>query len=199
MIFTFGQNTFAQTQDFLNLPEDAKLRLGKGTIRDITYSPDGQLLAVASSIGIWLYDTVTYQEVNLLTGQDMTWAYGSVAFSPDGKTLASVIADSADSPGRYNTVRLYDVATGAEKGSFLFSDVSSIAFSPDGRTLAIGIARSGELTVRLVDIATATEKSAFSTGNAASGVYSMVFSPDGRTLATGMETTPSVCWLSILR
>ena len=47
------------TQDFtifddttVNLPEGAKARLGKGTIEDIAYSPDGEFLAVASSIGV---------------------------------------------------------------------------------------------------------------------------------------------------
>ena len=39
-----------------NLPKYARARLGKGTIREIQYSPDGTILAVASSIGIWLYD-----------------------------------------------------------------------------------------------------------------------------------------------
>ena len=52
----------------LNLPEGAIARLGKGSINVIQYSPDGTLLAVAGSIGIWLYDTATQKEVALLTG-----------------------------------------------------------------------------------------------------------------------------------
>lgn len=48
------------------LPEDAIARLGKGRIEDMQYSPDGTLLAVATTIGIWLYDTETYQERSLL-------------------------------------------------------------------------------------------------------------------------------------
>ena len=39
-----------------HLPEGAKLRLGKGYINEIAYSPDSSRLAVASSIGIWIYD-----------------------------------------------------------------------------------------------------------------------------------------------
>ena len=39
-------------------PTGAKVRLGKGQIYDLKYSPDGTRLAVTSSIGIWLYDTV---------------------------------------------------------------------------------------------------------------------------------------------
>ena len=56
----------------LSLPKGAVARLGKGSINDVTYSPDGKLLVVASSIGIWLYDTHSGKEVNLITGQ-MEW------------------------------------------------------------------------------------------------------------------------------
>ena len=49
----FAQDT-AYTQ--LSLPEGAKARLGKGSVGEVTYSPDGSLLAVGTNIGIWLYD-----------------------------------------------------------------------------------------------------------------------------------------------
>ena len=62
-------STPAQDYTQWGLPEGAKARLGKGTISDITYSPDGTLLAVAGSIGIWLYDTNSHQAVALLTGK----------------------------------------------------------------------------------------------------------------------------------
>ena len=48
--------TFAQEYTQWNLPEGARARLGKGHIGEIAYSPDGNRLAVASSIGIWIYD-----------------------------------------------------------------------------------------------------------------------------------------------
>ena len=50
-----------------NLPDGAIARFGKGKINEIQYSPDGKILAVATRIGIWLYDTSTYQEISLLT------------------------------------------------------------------------------------------------------------------------------------
>lgn len=80
-------NCFAQDSPQFSLPEGAKARFGKGTINQIQYSPDGTRLAVAGSIGIWLYDTATYKEIALLTGH--TENVSCIAFSPDGNTLAS--------------------------------------------------------------------------------------------------------------
>ena len=91
----------------LNLPEGAVARLGKGRLRQVQYSPDGTRLAVQSSIGIWLYDTTTYREIVLLTGQ-RNWITG-ISFSPDGKTLASASWDDM-------VARLWDVKTGELKG-----------------------------------------------------------------------------------
>ncbi|MDE0396355.1 MAG: hypothetical protein OXL96_00970 [Candidatus Poribacteria bacterium] len=77
------------------LPNGAIARLGKGIFsyhdRAIVFSPDGQSLAVASSIGVWLYDVTTSRELALLTGH--TASLNSVSFSPDGKRLASGSSD----------------------------------------------------------------------------------------------------------
>ena len=53
-------NTHAQEYTRWSLPESAVARLGKGSINEVQYSPDGARLAVVTSIGIWLYDTATY-------------------------------------------------------------------------------------------------------------------------------------------
>ena len=68
-----------------------KPRLGKGSIYEIAYSPDSTRLAVASSIGIWIYDAKTGEELDLLTGH--TEYVESVAFSPDSNTIASGSSD----------------------------------------------------------------------------------------------------------
>ena len=49
-----------------SLPDGAKTRLGKGGIFEIAYSQDGTRLAVASSLGVWLYDTSSRQALDLL-------------------------------------------------------------------------------------------------------------------------------------
>ena len=73
-------SAFAQDYTQLSLPEGAKARLGKGWISgNIAYSPDGTRLAVASSIGIWIYDAQTGEELDLLTGP--TSGVSSVSFS----------------------------------------------------------------------------------------------------------------------
>ena len=113
------------------LPEGAKARLGsKGSIWEITYSPDGTRLAVASSIGIWIYEAQTGETLDLLTGH--TGRVWSVSFSSDGETLASGSED--------HTVRLWNATTGEHLRTFTghTSWVMSVCFSPDGETLASG-------------------------------------------------------------
>ena len=98
----------------------------------------------------------------------------SVAFSPDGKTLASGDADS--------TVRLWDVAAHQPIAAPLTGHtdaVDSVAFSPDGKTLASG---SIDGTVRLWDVATGRQIGTLPTGHTGL-VSSVAFSPDGKTLA----------------
>ncbi len=81
-ILVLTPNLFAQDHNKWGLPPGAKIRLGKGSIKEITYSPDGKRIAVASSIGVWIYDAHTGEELDLLRGD--TPSVRSVSFSPDG-------------------------------------------------------------------------------------------------------------------
>ena len=100
----FVQESRAEDYTRWHLPEGALARLGKGSIGwgdgPVAYSPDGARLAVATSLGIWLYDADTGAETALFTGH--TDDVNSVAFSPDGTTLASGSGDG--------TVLLWDMS-----------------------------------------------------------------------------------------
>ena len=81
-------NIYAQDYTQWELPDGAIARLGKGRINDLQYSPDGSILAAATTIGIWVYDTETYQEQVLLSrsNQEMEKVY----FNHDGTVLAGI-------------------------------------------------------------------------------------------------------------
>ena len=170
ILFTlFSVYTYAQDYTQLGLPDGAKARLGKGSVSDIQYSPDGTLLAVGGSLGIWLYDTHTGAEVGLLAGD--TAGIISVSFSPDGSTLAS------GSWGK--VVRLWDVSTGELIRTFEGHASGVISFSPDGQILASG----GSKMVSLWDVSTGELIQTFESEEPNTWFSSVSFSPDGLTLA----------------
>ena len=165
-------NAFPQEYIKGYLPEDAKARVGKGSVSDIAFSPDSTKLAVASSIGVWIYDKHTGEALDLLTGH--TEDVSSIAFSPNDSILASGSYD--------NTIQIWDTQTNKLKATLAghTGSVYSVAFSPDGQTLASG---SYDQTIRLWDVHT-SERKATLTGHTGR-IYSVAFSPDGRTLASG--------------
>ena len=125
-----SNGSLAQDDTQWHLPEDAKMRLGKGSVNDIQFSPDGTEFAVATSIGIWIYDAQTGTEITMLKQPNR--GFGRVAFSPDGHTLA--LATSSSERGE---VQLWDKAAGKLITTLPSpTDISSLFFSQDGSKLA---------------------------------------------------------------
>ena len=71
-----------------HLPEGVKARIGSGRVNVMRYSPDGNLLAVGSAIGVWIYDVHTAEPLSLLGAHSSV--INSVSFTPNGETLAAI-------------------------------------------------------------------------------------------------------------
>lgn len=150
-------------------------RFGRGTIQTApVVSPDSRTLAVASSIGVDLYDLLTSQLIQSL----QTGGSGNrPVFSPDSQFLATGTPHSAD-------IQLWDVTTGRparqlsaglESNAYL----NELAYSPDGRLVAAGY---GPEATTLVWRAADGELLLNLKGDR------LAFSPDARLLLASEET-----------
>ena len=171
----------------------------QGLLYRLMFSPDGRTLVAKSypsrteiAVHLWDIDPTDVRKSEfrcLLSGHKV--GVNSIAFSPDGKSLAS--------GHRHQNIRLWDLETGRLK--VLFKEhpfslrVQSIAFAPDGKTLAslsISIQSSdSEAEILLWDAATGKYITTFQGHGKALGngfsphSSSIAFSPDGNTLVSG--------------
>ena len=108
------------------------------------------------------------QQEPLVTLTGHSTGLRAVAFSPDGKILAS--ADNGD------TIRIWDVASWTEKAVLVGNkELRSIAFSLDGKILAAGMVKA----IKIWDVASGKELATLEDVFCAD---CMAFSPDGKTL-----------------
>jgi WD40 repeat protein len=158
-------------------PDNAKqivelARWGVGYAYDAAFSPDGSLLAAASSIGLRLYDADTLEPGRLMEQEGIVT---HITFAPDGKTLAA-----ADSEG---VIRLWDKASGSPVRVLPYEPegpirvVESLAWSPDGKIIAAG--SYGKIV--LWDSAAGSVQRTF---DGIRGADDLAFSPDGSVIAS---------------
>jgi WD40 repeat protein len=168
----------------------------------VAFSPDGKTLAAAvdtgkmtyESRGIHVYDWTTGQKLHHLVGSNVYDMVMSLAFSPDGKLLASA--------GRSATIQLWDPTTGQQvhrggDGNAMW--VEAVAFSPNGKTVAaagrdgaivLWEAGTGKFIRRIAGPAPKAKPGALFNDK----VWSLAFSPDGKTLASGSGDTCIYLW-----
>jgi WD40 repeat protein len=186
----------------------AQLRtvVGEGNYFTVAFSPEGRMLAgggqsdrrlpdiggdpafeVFGSIKLWDAATGTLLRTLEERGDEHLHHVNSVAFSPDGRLLASGNSGSGDR----GSITLWEIATGAKLrtlGTDLHS-IESVAFSPDGTILA-----SGDFDNRVALWDTATGAQLHVLEGHTDRVTSVAFSRNGKTLASGGEDGKTLLW-----
>ncbi len=155
------------------LPEGAIARLGRGSIRDMAFSPDEQYLAVASAIGLWLYELPTLFPIALSdTERGMT---NSVTFSPDNRRIVTHTCAG--------DLKIWDFERGvciAEVDDHGSSDILKPVFSQNGQRIAtISFGSHGKFYIWCSH--TGTQLSETEIRNSYD-IYPAQFSPDTRLL-----------------
>lgn len=127
------------------------------------------------------------QQAELYIQTGHTDAVLSIAFSPDGKTLASASSD--------HTIKLWDTASGIELRTLYGHEdvVQAVAFSPDGKLLASG---SYDSTIRFWDVISGKEIRSIKVKMVTypRSFRSVAFSPDGKSLLTSYDHHEIKTW-----
>ena len=141
-------------------------------VASAAFSPDGKILAVTGQNSVSFWNVATGHTI----GKPLDVAASGLAFSPNGKLLASISPVGTRSDAA--TVNLWDVASHQELGGAVTVDATELlGFSPDSTMV---ITADGS-TINFWDVAISRQVGALIGG--ASGP--VAFSPNGHILAAG--------------
>ena len=159
--------TLSHKHTQVGLPDGAKTRFGRGKINHVKYFHDGKRLAVVSSIGVWVYDSDTGEALDLLI-EDPT-PVTSIAFSPDGKLMAT--------GNENNSIQIWDSITFQLKGICVGckNEIEYLTFNATGDKLA-----STNGGIKIWDVGTYELLEEYLTDFSSEAIMS--YTPDGKHL-----------------
>jgi WD40 repeat protein len=185
---------------------NATLSTACQSVNSLQFSPDGKSLVVGvnpmvtNDGAIQLWNTSTWQEKNVFNKFALN-GVSSVAFSPNGKTIAEMEGLNAPIHGNSRTaVNLWDASSYALNGSLnlsIYGATSSSTFSPDGKTLLSGSGGlnptgSAEIYYGLLQYSDALTGNLVKTVKTPNYFGSITISPNGKLLAAcGQNMTNS--------
>jgi WD40 repeat protein len=186
-LFAFSDGSIHVWQFSLDSVEDQTTIMNQEIITilnagSVIFSPDGRQLAGVSGNAIKLWEAATGRELLTLVGHS-GWVMG-LAFSPDGKWLASTSLDG--------TVKVWSIAPGNETAT-VSSPVTGygtrVAYDPKGQVFATN---GGDGSATLWDVKTG-EPRLIVKGHSLE-ILSLAFSPDSTRFATGSLDGTTIIW-----
>jgi WD40 repeat protein/tetratricopeptide (TPR) repeat protein len=180
-----GETQPSQADNSLAIENGAVKRIGKGVLNTATWLPTGNGFAVASALGVYLYQATLLTDTAYITqtGFISTPApVSTLAASPDSKQVAAVVG---------NAVYLLDLASGQTVHTLQgHTDyINSVFYSADGQRL---VTASADKTIRVWDMSNG-ESLAVLQGHGDS-VSSAIFSTDGTLIVSGSRDATARIW-----